>query len=49
MLYERKKIHFKISKQKFKIQFIPFLCKFTKKHLINQNVFYAIKTLAFSN
>ena len=36
MLSERKKIHFKISKQKFKIQLIAFLRKFTQKHLINQ-------------
>ena len=34
---ERKKLHFKISKQKFKIQFIAFLRKFTKNHLIHQN------------
>ena len=38
MLSERKKIHFKISKQKFKIQFIAFLRKFTKNNLIDQNV-----------
>ena len=39
MLSERKKIHFKISKQKFKIQFIALLHKFTKeKHLIDENV-----------
>ena len=38
MLFERQKIHFKFSKQKFKIQFIAFLCKFTKNHLIDQNV-----------
>ena len=37
MLYE-KKIHFKISKQKFKIQFLANLRKFTKNHLIGQNV-----------
>ena len=33
MLSERKKIHFKISKQKFKIHFFTFLRKFTKNHL----------------
>ena len=33
-----KKIHFKILKKKFKIQFLPYLLKFTKKHLIGQNV-----------
>ena len=38
MLSERKKKTFKISKQKFKIQFIAILRKFTKNHLINQNV-----------
>ena len=38
MLSERTKIHFKISKQKFKIQFTAFLRKFTKNHLIDQNV-----------
>ena len=38
MLSEREKMHFKISKQKFKIQFIAFQRKFTKNHLINQNV-----------
>ena len=46
---ERRKIHFKISKQKFKIQLIAFLRKITQKHLINQNVIKAIKTLTFSN
>ena len=35
MLSERKN---KISKQKSNIQFIAFLRKFTKNHLINQNV-----------
>ena len=38
MFSERKKIHFKISKQKFKIQFLIYLPKFTKIHLIRQNV-----------
>ena len=38
MLFERQKIHFKISKQKFKIQFIAFFRKYTKNHLIDQNV-----------
>ena len=38
MLPERKKIHFKISKQKFKFKFLAFLRKFTKTHLIGQNV-----------
>ena len=51
MLPERKKIHFKISKQKIKIQFLTFLRKFTKTHLIGQNEIKAIKTLEiyFSN
>ena len=35
---ERKKKHFRISKQKFKIQFLAYLRKFTKNHLIRQNV-----------
>ena len=38
MLSERKKIDFKISKQKFKTQFLPYLRKFTKNHLIVQNI-----------
>ena len=38
MLSEREKIHFKISKQKFRIQFIAFLRKFTENHLIDLNV-----------
>ena len=38
MLSERKKIHFKILKQKFIIQFIAFLRKFTNNHLIDRNV-----------
>ena len=38
MLSEREKIHFKISKQKFKIQFLAYLRKFTKIHIIGQNV-----------
>ena len=38
MLSERNKIDFKISKQKFKIQFIAYLSKFTKNHLIGQNI-----------
>ena len=42
MLSERRKIHFKISKQKFKIQFLALLHTFTKNHLIGQNVIKAI-------
>ena len=38
MLSERKNIDFKISKQKFKIQFLAYLRKFTKNHLIGQNI-----------
>ena len=38
MLSEKEKIHVKISKQKFKIQFMAFLHKFTKNHLIDHNV-----------
>ena len=38
MLSEREKIHFKISKQKFEIQFLAFIRKFTKNHLIRENV-----------
>ena len=38
MLSEREKLHFKISKQNFKIQFIAFIRKFTKNHLIDQNL-----------
>ena len=43
MLSERKKIHFKISKQKFKIQSMAILRKFYKK------TFNLIITLALSN
>ena len=49
MLSERRKVHFKISKQKFKIKFFTLLHKLTKNHLIGQNVMKAIKTFAFSN
>ena len=38
MLSEREKNHFKISKQKIKIQFLTYLLKLTKNHLIRQNV-----------
>ena len=38
MLSERKKIYIKISKQKFEIQFVMYLLKLTKNHLIGQNV-----------
>ena len=38
MLSEREKIHFKISKQKLKIQFLAYLPKFSKNHLIGQYV-----------
>ena len=38
MLSERNTMHSKISKQKFKIQFLADLRKFTKNHLIGQNV-----------
>ena len=38
MFSESKKIHFKILKQKFKIQFSAYLRKFTKNHLIGQNL-----------
>ena len=38
MLSERKTIHFKISKQNFKVKFLVYLRKFTKNHLIRQNV-----------
>ena len=38
MLSEKKQNHFKISKQKFKIKFLAYLRKFTKKNLIGQNV-----------
>ena len=37
MLPERKKYILKISKQKFKIQFLAFLRKFTKNYLIGHN------------
>ena len=45
---ERKKIQIKISKQKYKIQFLAYLPKLTKNHLIGQIVILAIKILAFS-
>ena len=51
-----KKIHFKISKQKFKIQFLAYLRKFTKKsfnrtkcNLGNLNIGIFKLTLYFSN
>ena len=45
-------MHFKISKQKIKIQILAYLRKFTKNHLIGQNKIKEIKKILkmyFSN
>ena len=56
MLAENEKIHFKISKQKLKIQFLAYLRKFTKKtfyrtkcNLGNQNIGIFKLNVYFSN